>query len=143
MKKIFLAFVNYFTLILSATVIVVAVFLPHNRNILSENILWQIILAAVLTSIPSTVLPFLELRTSRAVAVCWTVHFMIVYIITAALLKTFGWFELSFKNLALTFLAIAFIFFFTAGMHYYTDKKNTSLINNELQKRFGKDSDEK
>lgn len=143
MKKVFLTFVNYFTLILSATVIVVATFLPYNSNILSKNILWQIILAGLLTSVPSTVLPFLELKTSKSVAVCWAVHFVIVYIIATVLLKIFGWFDLTFKNLILTFLAIAFIFFFTAGMHYYTDRKNTSLINRELKKRFGEDSDEK
>ncbi len=141
MRKIFLTFVNYFTLILSATVIVVSVLMTQNKNICSENILWQIMLASALTAVPSSVIPFLELKSSKATAVCWAVHFTIVYSITAVLLKIFGWFELSAVNMLLTFLAIAFIFLFTAGMHYWTDRKNSSLINRELQKRFGDDSE--
>jgi len=139
MRKVFMTFVNYFTLILSATVIVVAVLMTQNKNICSPNILWQIMLASALTAAPSSVIPFLELKTSKSVAVCWAIHFTIVYTITAVLLKVFGWFELTAVNMLLMFVAIAFIFLFTAGMHYYTDRKNSSLINKELQKRFGDD----
>lgn len=142
MRKVFLTFVNYFTLILSATVIVVAVLMTQNKNICTDNILWQIMLASALAAVPSSVIPFLELKTSKAIGICWAIHFTIVYTITAILLRVFGWFELTASNMLLTFLAIAFIFLFTAGMHYYTDRKNTSLINKELQKRFGDDQDE-
>ena len=105
-------FVNYFTLILTAAVIVVAVIITQNKSILSENILWQIMLASALTAIPSSVIPFLELKTSKSIGICWSVHFMIVYTITAILLKIFGWFELTAVNMLLMFLAIAFIFLF-------------------------------
>lgn len=141
MKDKFMTFLNYFTLILTASVMVVSVIMLWNKSFFSENILWQMILASALTAVPSSVIPYLNLKTSKAVKICWLIHFILVFSITIILLKIFGWMELKVFTILLTFLAIVFIFFFTAGMHYYIDKRDTTLLNEELERKFGDDKE--
>ena len=61
---------------------------------------------------------------------------MLIFAITLVLLKTFGWCRITPMSVLLTFLAVLFIYFFTCFVHYLVDRKHTSLMNQQLHKRY-------
>ena len=51
-------------------------------------------------------------------------------------LKAFGWCSITPMSVLLTFLAVVCIYLFTCSVHYLVDKKHTTLMNQQLKKRY-------
>ena len=136
MKEFLISLLHYFVDITTAVLIAAAIFLTASGKQIDSAILWQILLSGLITALPSAVLICLDTKSVRLSWVLWIAHFLVIYAITLLMLHMFGWCSLTPLSALLTFFAVVFIYLFTCFVHYLIDKKHTTLMNQQLKKRY-------
>lgn len=135
-KEFLISLLHYFVDITTAVLIAAAIFLTASGKQIDSAILWQILLSGLITALPSAALICLDTKSVRLSWVLWIVHFLVIYAITLLMLHMFGWCSLTPLSALLTFFAVVFIYLFTCLVHYLIDKKHTTLMNQQLKKRY-------
>lgn len=135
-KEFFISLVHYFVDITTAVLIAATLFLTITGQQVSSYTLWEILLSGIITAIPSAILLYLDTKSVKLSVILWLIHFVLIYLTTLFLLKTFGWCEITPSSAGLTFFAVVFIYLFTGFVHYLSDKKNTVWMNQQLKKRY-------
>lgn len=135
-KDFFISLLHYFVDITTAVLIAAALFLTITGQQVNANIMWEILLSGIITALPSTILLYLDTRSVKLSVVLWLIHFLLIFMTTLFLLKTFGWCRINPTSVRYTFLAVVFIYLFTGFVHYLSDKKNTVWMNQQLKKRY-------
>lgn len=135
-KEFLISLLHYFVDITTAVLIAAAIFLTASGKQIDSAILWQILLSGLITALPSAVLICLDTKSVRLSWVLWIAHFLVIYAITLLMLHMFGWCSLTPLSALLTFFAVVFIYLFTCLVHYLIDKKHTTLMNQQLKKRY-------
>ena len=134
-KEFLISLLHYFVDITTAVLIAAAIFLTASGKQIDSAILWQILLSGLITALPSAALICLD---TKSVRLSWILiaHFLVIYAITLLMLHVFGWCSLTPLSALLTFFAVVFIYLFTCLVHYLIDKKHTTLMNQQLKKRY-------
>ena len=135
-KEFLISLLHYFVDITTAVLIAAAIFLTASGKQIDSAILWQILLSGLITALPSAVLICLDTKSVRLSWILWIAHFLVIYAITLLMLHMFGWCSLTPLSALLTFFAVVFIYLFTCLVHYLIDKKHTTLMNQQLKKRY-------
>lgn len=135
-KEFLISLLHYFVDITTAVLIAAAIYLTISGRQMESVILWQILLSGFITALPTAILLCFDPEDARISLALWIAHFMLIFAITLVLLKTFGWCRITPMSVLLTFLAVLFIYFFTCFVHYLVDRKHTSLMNQQLHKRY-------
>lgn len=135
-KEFLISLLHYFVDITTAVLIAAAIFLTASGKQIDSAILWQILLSGLITALPSAALICLDTKSVRLSWVLWIAHFLVIYAITLLMLHMFGWCSLTPLSALLTFFAVVFIYLFTCLVHYLIDKKHTTLMNQQLKKRY-------
>ena len=135
-KEFLISLLHYFVDITTAVLIAAAIFLTASGKQIDSAILWQILLSGLITALPSAVLICLDTKSVRLSWLLWIAHFLVIYAITLLMLHMFGWCSLTPLSALLTFFAVVFIYLFTCLVHYLIDKKHTTLMNQQLKKRY-------
>ena len=135
-KEFLISLLHYFVDITTAVLIAAAIFLTASGKQIDSSILWQILLSGLITALPSAVLICLDTKSVRLSWILWIAHFLVIYAITLLMLHMFGWCSLTPLSALLTFFAVVFIYLFTCLVHYLIDKKHTTLMNQQLKKRY-------
>ncbi|MBQ6040126.1 MAG: DUF3021 domain-containing protein [Oscillospiraceae bacterium] len=138
-KEFLISLLHYFVDITTAVLIAAAIFLSISGQQIDSSILWQILLSGLMTALPTAILLCLDTKSARLSMILWGAHFLLMYFVTLLLLKKLGWCEITPLSAALTFLASVFIYFFTCFVHYMVDRKHTTLMNEQLKKRYVKE----
>jgi len=140
-KKFLISLLHYFVDITTAVLITAAIFLTIAGKQVSCYTLWEILLSGIITAVPSTVLLYLDTKSVRLSVTLWLIHFLLIYLTTLFLLKTFGWCDITPVSAGFSFLAVVFIYLFTGFVHYLSDRKNTVWMNQQLKKRYADKGD--
>ncbi len=135
-KEFLISLLHYFVDITTAVLIAAAIFLTVSGKQIDSAILWQILLSGLITALPSAALICLDTKSVRLSWILWIAHFLVIYAITLLMLHMFGWCSLTPLSVLLTFFAVVFIYLFTCLVHYLIDKKHTTLMNQQLKKRY-------
>ena len=135
-KEFLISLLHYFVDITTAVLIAAAIFLTASGKQIDSAILWQILLSGLITALPSAALICLDTKSVRLSWILWITHFLVIYAITLLMLHMFGWCSLTPLSALLTFFAVVFIYLFTCLVHYLIDKKHTTLMNQQLKKRY-------
>ena len=135
-KEFLISLLHYFVDITTAVLIAAAIFLTASGRQIDSTILWQILLSGLVTALPSAALICLDTKSVRFSWILWIVHFLAIYGITLLMLHLFGWCSITPVSALLTFFAVVFIYLFTCFVHYLIDKKHTTLMNQQLKKRY-------
>lgn len=135
-KEFLISLLHYFVDITTAVLIAAAIFLTASGKQIDSAILWQILLSGLITALPSAALICLDTKSVRLSWILWIAHFLVIYAITLLMLHMFGWCSLTPLSALLTFFAVVFIYLFTCLVHYLIDKKHTTLMNQQLKKRY-------
>ena len=141
LKEFFISLLHYFVDITTAVLIAAASYLTISGQQMDSTILWEILLSGFITALPSTVLICLDTKSVRLSLILWIVHFILIFCTTLILLDVFGWCSITPESALLTFLAVVFIYLFTCLVHYLVDRKHTSLMNQQLKKRYSNEED--
>lgn len=141
LKEFFISLLHYFVDITTAVLIVAASYLTISGQQMDSTILWEILLSGFITALPSAVLICLDTKSVRLSLILWIVHFILIFCTTLILLDVFGWCSITPESALLTFLAVVFIYLFTCLVHYLVDRKHTSLMNQQLKKRYSNEED--
>ena len=136
MKEFLISLLHYFVDITTAVLIAAAIYLTASGKPIDSSILWQILLSGLITALPSAVLICLDTKTEKLSWILWILHFCVIYGVTLVLLHAFGWCRITPLSALLTFFAVVFIYLFTCMVHYLIDKKHTTLMNEQLKKRY-------
>lgn len=89
---------------------------------------------------PTAVLLCFDAESPKLSLLLWAGHFVLIFGITLLLLRTFGWCAITPMSVLLTFFAVVFIYLFTCFVHYLVDRKHTSIMNQQLKKRYATDN---
>ena len=54
------------------------------------------------------------------------------------MLNMFGWATINAQTFILTFIAVVFIYVFVCIFHYLLSKKHTTVLNQQLKRRYAK-----
>ena len=135
-KEFFISLLHYFVDITTAVLIAAAIYLTVSGQQMESVILWQILLSGFITALPTAILLCLDTRSAKLSMILWFTHFLLIFVITLLLLKMFGWCRITPLSALLTFLAVVFIYLFTCSVHYLVDRKHTTLMNEQLKKRY-------
>lgn len=135
-KEFLISLLHYFVDITTAVLIAAAIFLTASGKQIDSAILWQILLSGLITALPSAALICLDTKSVRLSWILWIAHFLVIYAIALLMLHMFGWCSLTPLSVLLTFFAVVFIYLFTCLVHYLIDKKHTTLMNQQLKKRY-------
>jgi len=135
-KEFLISLLHYFVDITTAVLIAAAIYLTVSGQQMDSVILWQILLSGFITALPTAILLCFDPENAKISLVLWITHFLLIFGITLLLLKMFGWCSITPLSVLLTFLAVVFIYFFTCFVHYLVDRKHTSLMNQQLHKRY-------
>ena len=137
-KEFFISLLHYFVDITTAVLIAAAVYLTVSGQQMDSIILWEILLSGFITALPTAILLCLDTKSVKTSLILWVIHFLLIFCITLLLLKMFGWCRITPLSALLTFLAVVFIYVFTCSVHYLIDRKHTTLMNQQLKKRYEK-----
>ena len=135
-KEFFISLLHYFVDITTAVLIAAAIYLTVSGQQMESVILWQILLSGFITALPTAILLCLDTKSAKLSMILWLTHFLLIFVITLLLLKMFGWCRITPLSAFLTFLAVVFIYLFTCSVHYLVDRKHTTLMNEQLKKRY-------
>ena len=137
-KEFFISLLHYFVDITTAVLIAAAIYLTFSGQQMESVILWQILFSGFITALPTAILLCFDPKSVKVSLILWVTHFILIFVITLFLLKMFGWCRITPFSAFLTFLAVVFIYSFTCFVHYLVDRKHTSLMNQQLKKRYAK-----
>ncbi len=135
-KEFLVSLLHYFVDITTAVLIAAALFLTISGQQIDSVILWEILLSGLIAAFPTAVLLCIDTKSVKLSWILWIVHFLVIFTVTILLLKMFGWCSITPKSVLLTFFADVFIYLFTCFVHYLVDRKHTSLMNQQLKKRY-------
>lgn len=135
-KEFLISLLHFFVDITTAVLIAAAVFLTASGQQVDSVILWEIPLSGFITALPTAALLCFDTKSVKLSFTLWIVHFLLIFFITLLLLKMFGWCRITPMSVLFTFLAVVFIYLFTCFVHYLVDRKHTSLMNQQLKKRY-------
>ena len=135
-KEFLISLLHYFVDITTAVLIAAAIYMTISGRQMDSVILWQILLSGFITALPTSILLCFEPENPKISKMLWASHFMLIFFIALFLLKMFGWCSTTPLSVLLTFFAVVFIYFFTSFVHYLVDRKHTSLMNQQLKKRY-------
>ena len=135
-KEFLISFLHYFVDITTAVLIAAAIFLTVSGQQMESVILWEILLSGLITALPTAALLCFDSKSAKLSWVLWIVHFLVIFSIALLMLNLFGWCSITPKSVILTFFAVVFIYLFTCFVHYLVDKKHTTLMNQQLKKRY-------
>ena len=135
-KEFLISFLHYFVDITTAVLIAAAIFLTASGQQMESVILWEILLSGLITAIPTAALLCFDSKSAKHSWILWIVHFIVIFSITLLMLNFFGWCSITPESVILTFFAVVFIYLFTCFVHYLVDKKHTTLMNQQLKKRY-------
>ena len=138
-KEFLISLLHYFVDITTAVLIAAAIFLTISGQQINSSFLWQILLCGFVTALPSAILLCLDTKSVRLSVILWGLHFLLIYFFTLLMIKKLGWCQITPMSLAMTFLAFVFIYAFTCFVHYMVDRKHTTLMNQQLKKRYVKE----
>lgn len=138
-KEFLISLLHYFVDITTAVLIAAAIFLTISGQQIDSSLLWQILLCGFVTALPSAVLLCLDTKSVRLSVILWGLHFLLTYVFTLLLINKLGWCRITPLSAALTFLAFVFIYSFTCFVHYMVDRKHTTLMNQQLKRRYVKE----
>ena len=135
-KEFFISLLHYFVDITTAVLIAAAIYLTVSGRQMDSIILWQILFSGFITALPTAILLCFDPKSVKLSMALWLTHFLLIFAITLLLLKMFGWCRITPLSVFLTFIAVVFIYLFTSFVHYLIDRKHTSLMNQQLKKRY-------
>lgn len=135
-KEFLISFLHYFVDITTAVLIAAAIFLTASGQQMASVILWEILLSGLITALPTAALLCFDSKSAKRSWILWIVHFIVIFSITLLMLNVFGWCSITPESVILTFFAVVFIYLFTCFVHYLVDKKHTTLMNQQLKKRY-------
>ena len=135
-KEFLISFLHYFVDITTAVLIAAAIFLTASGQQMESVILWEILLSGLITALPTAALLCFDSKSAKHSWILWIVHFIVIFFITLLMLNVFGWCSITPESVILTFFAVVFIYLFTCFVHYLVDKKHTTLMNQQLKKRY-------
>ncbi|MBQ6094229.1 MAG: DUF3021 family protein [Lachnospiraceae bacterium] len=138
LKEFFISLVHYFVDITTAVIIVAAAYLSISGKPVENEILWEVLLAGLLTALPSAILLTFDPKSVKLSLALWVVHFLLIYGVTLLLLNMFGWATINAQTFILTFIAVVFIYVFVCIFHYLLSKKHTTVLNQQLKRRYAK-----
>jgi len=138
-KEFFVSLLHYFVDITTAVLIVTAIYMTLSGQQMESKILWEILLSGLITALPTAVLICFDTKSVKLSVILWSVHFLLIYVITLFLLNMFGWCSITPVSALITFAAILFIYLFTCLAHYITDVKHVLLMNQQFKKRYSND----
>lgn len=138
-KEFLVSLLHYFVDITTAVLIVTAIYMTLSGQQMESKILWEILLSGLITALPTAVLICFDTKSVKLSVILWSVHFLLIYVITLFLLNMFGWCSITPVSALITFAAIIFIYLFTCLAHYITDGKHVLLMNQQLKKRYSND----
>ena len=138
LKEFFISLVHYFVDITTAVIIVAAAYLSISGKPVENEILWEVLLAGLLTALPSAILLTFDPKSVKLSLALWVVHFLLIYGVTLLLLNMFGWATINAQTFILTFIAVVFIYVFVCIFHYLLSKKHTTVLNQLLKRRYAK-----
>lgn len=139
-KEFLISLLHYFVDITTAVLIAAAIYLTVSGQQMDSVILWEILLSGLITALPSAILLCLDTKSVKLSWILWIVHFLLIFFITLLMLNLFGWCRITPLSVLLTFFAVVFIYLFTCFVHYLIDRKHTTLMNQQLKKRYSKDN---
>ncbi|MCR5111436.1 MAG: DUF3021 domain-containing protein [Ruminococcus sp.] len=135
-KEFLISFLHYFVDITTAVLIAAAFFLTASGQQMESVILWEILLSGLITALPTAALLCFDSKSAKKSWILWIVHFIVIFSITLLMLNVFGWCSITPESVILSFFAVVFIYLFTCFVHYLVDKKHTTLMNQQLKKRY-------
>ena len=138
LKEFFISFVHYFVDITTAVIIVAAAYLSISGKPVENEILWEVLLAGLLTALPTALFLTIDPPSPKLSLALWVGHFLLIYALTLLLLNMFGWATFNAQTFILTFIAVVFIYVFVCFFHYLLSRKHTTVLNQQLKRRYAK-----
>ncbi len=81
---------------------------------------------------PTAVLICFDTKSEKHSLILWSVHFLLIYVITLFLLNMFGWCSITPVSALITFIAIIFVYLLTCLAHYINDESHMSVTLHQL-----------
>ncbi len=138
-KEFLISLLHYFMDITTAVLIAAAIYMTFFGQPMESSILWEILFSGFITALPTAVLICFDTKSEKHSLILWSIHFLLIYVITLFLLNMFGWCSITPVSALITFFAIIFIYLFTCLAHYINDEKHVLLMNQQLKKRYSID----
>ena len=101
--------------------------------------LWQILLAAGLTALATTFFYPEENASKKRICIGVTLHFISLCVIMIFCGRWFGWISPGFLPALGMVVDVLLVYAFTYGITYLISKKEATLMNAQLKKKFAQD----
>ena len=137
-KEFLVSLLHYFVNTTTGLTISAAIYLSASGRDVGNGMIWQILLCAIITALPTAILLCFDPADVRLSFALWVLHFILMFLITLGLIIKFEWCELSPLSFLVILLAVGGIYFFVGIVHYLVDRKHTAVMNMQLKKRYEK-----
>ena len=133
-------FVRWFFYITTCVLFVCAANMQlSGRDVISADILWQIMLSGFMTSLVTVVFRPTERDGGRTEMIRIVIHYFALCAVMILLGYWFGWMDFNLRGIIMMMISVAVVYFLVYFAAYWLDKKQADEINKKLKKKYSED----